>query len=57
MKKEETKYFVSEFASRPEVFEVTGDLIRAAFAVSSRNEATKSEAKKMIEEFKNQEVS
>lgn len=57
MKKEETKYFVSEFASRPEVFEVTGDLIRAAFAVSGRNEATKSEVKKMIEEFKNQEVS
>ena len=57
MREEETKYFVSEFASRPEVFGVTKDLIRAAFAVSGRKEATKSEAKNMIEEFKNQEVS
>lgn len=56
MEKEETKYFVEEFASKAEVFGVTEDLIRAAFIISNKKEASISEAKEIVEKFKKQEV-
>lgn len=46
------QYTVDEIAEAAGVFGATPDLVRAAFAVAGKTAATESEAKKIIDKFK-----
>ena len=56
MKKAEMKYNVSDFVRAASSFGVTADIVTAAFAVAGVNEATKTQGKKIIDEFTKKEV-
>lgn len=50
-------YTVDEFAAAPKVLEVSSpDIIRAAFKVAGKTEATVEEAKKIVSSFKKKGV-
>lgn len=50
-------YTVGEFATAPEVLEVSSpDIIRAAFKVARKTEATVEEAKRIVSSFKKKGV-
>lgn len=56
MKQPETIYEVEDYASHPEIFAASEDIIRAAFLMEGKREATVKEAKKIVNRFKNKEV-
>lgn len=49
-------YSVDEFAEASKAFDTSPDVIRAAFLVAGKTEATEEEAKKLINRFKKKEV-
>ena len=52
-----TTYTVDEFAAAPKVLEVNSpDIIRAAFKVAGKDEATVEEAKRIVSSFKKKGV-
>lgn len=56
-KKTETAYPVSEFAANAaKLFGVNSDMVTAAFFIAGKTEATKTEAKAIVEAFRTKEV-
>lgn len=49
-------YSVDEFAEASQAFGTSADVIRAAFLVAGKTEATEKEAKELINRFKKKEV-
>lgn len=52
----EPAYSVAELVQAAKTFGTTPDMIRAAFAVAGKKEATEKEAKQLIDRFKKKEV-
>lgn len=52
----EPDYSVAELVQAAESFGTTPDMIRAAFAVAGKKEATEKDAKQLIDRFKKKEV-
>lgn len=56
MKQPETIYEIEEYVSHPEILAASEDIIRAAFLMEGKKEATIKEATKLVNKFKNKEV-
>lgn len=52
----ESKYFVADFVANPSLFNTSSIIVKTALEMDGKTEYTLSEAKEIINKFKNKEV-
>ena len=52
----EDKYFISDFLANPSIFGTDDVVVKTALEMAGKTEYTKTEAMKIVNEFKNKEV-